>query len=624
MFTNNKNNILLSGFAALALMAAGCSDDTTEVRIADLYQKAYLSTGTGSSNEYTYQGSFAQANVRMNGTRLEYIGRNLSTSHNVDYAFEVFLRTTYTVEQAVSGTLAVVAEPQLCVNAYNASNGTDYSLLPEDHYRIAVDRAAIEAGEREASFRVELNPEAAWNAGQYLLPVSCTLDAGTGVELSETANVVYLRVDMSLDKTYEGECMMLTPDRYEVTTEGSTAPNAFDEDSTTSWSTNSTTETVDVTFDEPIYLTQMCFVNLCRRVYVYLRYEDETDFAQQEQYIGNNNNTVQPLYVYDPTTNSGAPMNPYKRVAAVRLKFQARQSANRIGDVYFIARDLANMTPKGFIAFDKGNETSYVFSQAWDVQIVDNVPQLVDVSQKAETSTFDLPLRSFAAVKSQMNGTLSLPAAAEEAVEAYNRAHGTQYGLLPADYYEIATATTSVAPGATASAEPFRVELNEAELTALPGTVRYLLPLKLSVEGGTLDEERATVYIKVDITHGPKYRLLTPEEYTVSGGDGDFENAFDQDPDTYWDCYDYDSTVTVTFDEAKPLHKIMLLDMDYYGYISLQPDGGNFGSSTLLGTGNYAALTTFTAPGTPVSAVRFENYYNSYISDIYFVVPDEE
>lgn len=624
MLINNKNKFLLSGFAALSLMVAGCSEDTTEVHIADLYQKAYLSTGTGSSSEYTYQGTYAAANVQLNGTRLEY-GPTISTSHNVDYTFDVFLRTTYDVKQTISGTVSVAADPQQCVDAYNKSKGANYSLMPEDCYRIVNDRVTIEAGEREASVQVELNPDVSWDAGQYLLPIGCTLDEGTEVELSETADVVYLKVDMSQDKTFELECMMLSPDQYEISTTGETAQYAFDEDNTTWWSTSSTDETVDVTFDEPIYLMNICFVDLCRRVYVYLRYEGETDFVQQEGYIGNNNNTVQPLYVYDPTTNSGAPMDPYRRVAGVRFKFQARQNANRIGDIYFIARDLANMTPKGFIMFDKGAEASYVLSKAWSVELVDHVPQLVDVSETPESSVFELPMRSFSPVTSQMNGTLSVPADAEQAVEAYNQANGTVYELLPSDYYEI-SASASIDAGATSSSEPFRVSLNETGLADLTKTTRYLLPLTLSVEGGALDEDRSTVYIKVDITHGPKYRVLTPEEYTVAGGDGDFENAFDQNYDTYWDCYDYDSTVTVTFNEATALEQVMLLDVDYYAYVSLQPNGGSFGSATLLGNGAYAALTTFTNPnpGTPVSAVKIRNYYNAYIADIYFVVPDEE
>ena len=623
-----------AGLATVMLLSVGCNDDPTEVFIADLYQKAYITTGIAPADEYTYKGTYALGGVQMNGPKLEYVGPNLSTTLGTGYVFDIYLCTAYAAKNPVSGTLYVPENAEELVAQYNNrgdkedGNVGGYLLMTPDQYEITVPQSTVETGEKQApAFQVSLNAEKDWSAGKYLLPVCCTLDAGSEVTLSENASTVYLKVEIQRDIAYK-DLMMLTPGQYTVdaANAGSTASDAFDENNETSWNGANTSEYVDVTFDEPVYLSKICFVGMSRRVYPYLRYEGEETFSRREQYIGNNNSTVQALYTYDPTTNSSAPMDPYRKVAGVRFQFQNRQGGS-LGDVYFITRDLANMQPQGMLVFDS-NTTGYTLSKTYGFSIGNTGKlEVVNTSQTPEISAFDISLRSYASATSAMRGRLSVPEDAEAAVTAYNNANNTSYTLLSADYYSIENAEATIESGNDRSTQSFRVQLNEEALSAIAQTTRYLLPVSLTMESGAIDADHAMLYIPVNITLGSKYRLLTPDEYSVGSASGNYADAFDQNPDTYWDCYDYDTQVTITFDKAYSLYQVILLDMDYWGYMYWQYAGSSsFSNSVECGSDYYAQLTYVSNPNLskPVTAVRFENYYNSYISDIYFAVIDEE
>lgn len=655
-----------AGLATVMLLSVGCNDDPTEVYVADLYQKAYITTGIAPADEYTYKGTYALGGVQMNGTKLEYLGPNLLTTLGTGYVFDIYLCTAYAAKNPVSGTLYVPENAEELVAQYNSRGGTEdgntggYLLMTPDRYEITVPQSTVAAGEKQApAFQVSLNAEMDWSAGKYLLPVCCTLDAGSEVTLSENASTVYLKVEMQRDIAYK-DLTMLTPEQYsfDAANAGTTAPDAFDENNGTSWNGANTSEYVDVTFDEPVYLSKICFVGLSRRVYPYLRYEGEETFSKREQYIGNNNATVQALYTYDPTTNSGAPMDPYQKVAGVRFQFQNRQGGS-IGDVYFITRDLANMQPQGMIAFDAGT-TSYTLSKTWGFQLVGTKVEAVANSQLPETSAFDISLRSYASATSAMRGRLSVPENAEAAVTAYNTANNTSYTLLPADYYSIENAEATIESGNDRSTQPFRVQLNEEALSAITQTTNYLLPVSLTMESGAVDADHATLYIPVNITLGQKYRVLKPEEiaeydfcpedlgYGYTGGaysaEYALEYAFDQNSTTAFmgdgsANYDYgiDEAIYVNFASAMQIHSIIFVNQTlatgwdtsycpWYLSIGWAP----------YSESNFNWYIEYTQEGNlfeyninrNISTVYIDyNMYDDYLSgfaDVYFTVPDEE
>ena len=108
-----------AGLATVMLLSVGCNDDPTEVFIADLYQKAYITTGIAPADEYTYKGTYALGGVQMNGPKLEYVGPNLSTTLGTGYVFDIYLCTAYAAKNPVSGTLYVPENAEELVAQYN-------------------------------------------------------------------------------------------------------------------------------------------------------------------------------------------------------------------------------------------------------------------------------------------------------------------------------------------------------------------------------------------------------------------------------------------------------------------------------------------------------------------------
>lgn len=187
----------------------GCTK-TEEIYIADLYRKAYITTDIYPQTEgqYTITTTVADASFVISGNRLVKTGGGESVSYNGIKSYKVYFRTNYAVDEDLTGTFAVPADADELVNAYNSSNGYSgdeaFKLLAPEYYTITNGSSTIPAGRKEGEipFSVELSDNLQQlEVGNYMVPIACTLEDGTDVELSENLSKLYLK----FSKVYSDE-----------------------------------------------------------------------------------------------------------------------------------------------------------------------------------------------------------------------------------------------------------------------------------------------------------------------------------------------------------------------------------------------------------------------------------
>lgn len=277
----NKKYFALSALALLATMFAACSDDDpSEVYVGDMpqYQRAYITTGVSAPNGLAFKGVISSGDLRFTEEGKLVFQGGMKISGTGSFDSEIYFRTNFAVKKAVSGTVAVVADAEEFLAKYNAENETESKLLPAEYYTIENGHVTIEAGSKSAAIHVVVNTELDWEPGEYLLPLSLTLDSGAGIKLAEDQSSICLKYSITkLDAQYPEGSRLLSPDEYEVE-DGSTAgaANAVDQDRSTAWG-NYANEMMGITFKEAHYLSSICIVDCSYYFYPYIAYEETPD-----------------------------------------------------------------------------------------------------------------------------------------------------------------------------------------------------------------------------------------------------------------------------------------------------------------------------------------------------------
>lgn len=89
------------------------------------------------------------------------------------------------------------------LNAYNASNGTNYKLLPAEYYSMPTT-VTFEVKSKNANFEVKFNSKKLYEAtgsvevaNSYVLPIRAIAEDANGVDLNEDTNTMLLHVNMA-------------------------------------------------------------------------------------------------------------------------------------------------------------------------------------------------------------------------------------------------------------------------------------------------------------------------------------------------------------------------------------------------------------------------------------------
>ena len=648
MIRTNMKYLAWAGAAAVAALLAGCSKDDEIVDVSDQNQRAYIASRFSPNSEINYKGTLDASNLYIADKKLE-LGADVTANNGyLDQNFDIFLRTTYKAETPVSGTLAVAADAEELVRSYNSSHQSDYKLLDPSYYTILPDRATVEAGQKECTtpFNVVLKGNNDWLGGNsFILPLSCTLDSGTTVPMSESANIVYLKVSVTGEKTTYTDVLLVGKSEYSAATgSAATGSNAVDENNETAWTNANEDEYIEVDFGGGIYLSRVCLVGVDSPMYVYLQTVEDEDFPLAETNFGTSYNTH--IYAYNPRSNSGAPMDPYVRVKKVRLQF-AEGTGHSLDDVYFLKVDESTIHPQASFGIN-GNATTAQYSVAQQFSFNGNALTFGE-SRTGETE-LDIRAKLDYAINSPLTASCSVASDAE--VQAYNSAHSTSYELLPETYYQITGQELNIAAGQRQSASSVHVTLDREKLDNLGSTQHWLLPLTCTADAGgadvTVNEASTTIYIQVDIAaSGSSLEQKTPSDYWLEEGTAyissmSIEKAFDSNRTTiFLSGFNEATVIAASFDEAIDVAEVVLVNTRFYSssYSYYFPYYVSF--SFQYDDDSYSDWTEWYEPDTSQDYVRLDvsdqhngrkvktvytqiNYEGSYYyygaADIYFYV----
>lgn len=280
----NKKYFALSGMALLAMIFVACNDDDpTEVYVGTMpqYQKAYITTGVSYPNGMVLKGVFTSDALQLTeeGKVIFVEGGSMQPSGGGSLNSDIYFRTTFAVQKAISGTLALIPDAEEFVAQYNTEHQTECKLLPTAYYTIENAHATIEAGSKSVVIRVMVNTDSKWELGEYLLPLEMTLDNGADIDLPEDKSTLCLKyiITAAPPSGYPAGCRILSRDEFEVDANSSAnAEKAVDSDRSTKWG-NGANEYMYVTFKEPHYLSSICIVDCTRYYYPYMAYEDDLE-----------------------------------------------------------------------------------------------------------------------------------------------------------------------------------------------------------------------------------------------------------------------------------------------------------------------------------------------------------
>lgn len=98
--------------------------------------------------------------------------REIEISNSGQYTYSLYVIKSGIGKQAVNVQLAI---NESILNSYNENNGTDFSLLPEQYYKIAVREKNIEKDEYQVPFEIVFDTNAilelqADSEKKYVLP----------------------------------------------------------------------------------------------------------------------------------------------------------------------------------------------------------------------------------------------------------------------------------------------------------------------------------------------------------------------------------------------------------------------------------------------------------------------
>lgn len=279
----NKKYFALSGIALLAMIFVACNDDDpTEVYVGTMpqYQKAYITTGVSYPNGTVFKGVFTSDELKFTdeGKLIFVEGGSMQPSGGGSFDSDIYFRTTFAVQKAISGTVALLPDAEEFVAQYNTEHQTECKLLPAAYYTIENAHATIEAGSKSTVIHISVNTELKWDLGEYLLPLGVTLDNGTDIGLSEDKSTLCLKYSITKPAPkYPEGCRILSRDEFEVDANSSAnAEKAVDSDRSTKWG-NGANEYMYVTFKEPHYLSSICIVDCTYYYYPYIAYEDDLE-----------------------------------------------------------------------------------------------------------------------------------------------------------------------------------------------------------------------------------------------------------------------------------------------------------------------------------------------------------
>lgn len=301
----------------MVFAAAGCTK-TEEINVLDMYQRAYLSRIIVPTNEFP--------------TVTESAGNAFTNQPiTITTTYDFYLRTTYPAEKTVGARLCIPEDYAEIVEAYNKANGTSYGALGADYAEFLQDYATVTEGSTKSRqlYSVKFADKPA-PKGEYLMPVSFTLDKGSNIGKSSTAHVMFLKrrssatgITYNNDATMPGNVYALNNTAFTYQTEGSfsSANSFFDGNTNTSGNTSgSGNNVVTVTFNTPVDLKYLAIYSSSDNVtsvdydfsFEY-RLEGETEFTSSQKGMAV---TAKNVFVYN--------MNDYigktnKKVAAVRL-----------------------------------------------------------------------------------------------------------------------------------------------------------------------------------------------------------------------------------------------------------------------------------------------------------------
>lgn len=566
----------------------GCSEHDKVVYVSEQNQRAYIASRFSPNYEITYQGTLDLSNLYLADGKLELGANVMADNGHLDQNFDIFLRTTYKAETAVSGILTVAPDAEELVSSYNSSHNSQYQLLDAGYYAITPDRATVEVGKKECEtpFNIVLNGDNELLEGDYLLPLSCTLDSGSNVTMSEGANLVYLKIKISRTRTTYADVVMVQKGEFTASTgNSSSGSNAVDEDSETAWTNETDDEYIDVDFGGGIYLSRVCFVGVDSPMYVYLQTVEEEDFPLSESSTSNNNSDI---YVYNPRDNRAAPMDPYVRVKKVRLQFTGG-TGHSLKDVYFLKVDESTIHSQ--VSFDINGETTHTarYSVTAGFHFESNALKY-GIIRNGETE-LDIRATIDYSVNSPLTASCSVSADAQAMVQAYNTAHSTAYELLPETYYTITGKNLDIAAGERQSSSPVHVHLDSEKLDAITYTQAWLLPIACTLDAGgadvTVSEDAKTIYVLVDITGGTTVDMeqKIPSENWLDEGTAyhssmSIDKAFDSNYRTAFLSGQNEYTIIgSSFDEPIDLKEVVLVNIKLYsssysyyaaGYVSFQ------------------------------------------------------
>lgn len=334
----NKKYFALSGIALLAMIFVACNDDDpTEVYVGTMpqYQKAYITTGVSYPNGMVLKGIFTSDAVQLTdeGKVIFVEGGSMKPSGGGSFDSDIYFRTTYAVQKAISGTLAPTPDAEEFVAQYNTEHQTECKLLPAAYYTIENAHATIEAGSKSVVIRVMVNTDAKWELGEYLLPLEMTLDNGADIDLPEDKSTLCLKyiITAAPPSSYPAGCRILSRDEFEIELASGSADsnpgNAFDSDRSTSWGDGSSSDVV-VTFKEPHYVSRVCVVD-CWVYYTWMSYEDTPDSFFGGKFSYGEEHGLSEYNV------SGLGYDASRKVKCIRL----RNYYSEISDIYFLVYD---------------------------------------------------------------------------------------------------------------------------------------------------------------------------------------------------------------------------------------------------------------------------------------------
>lgn len=573
MKQTSKKSHTLTCFAIIIGLMTGCTKEDRIVEISSLNQRAYIASRFNPGSEISYNGGLDLSNLYIDGKKL-VLGSNITANKGyLDRNFEIFLCTNYAAETVVSGTLSVADNAKTMVSSYNSSHKSDFQLLDANYYSITPDRATIEAGERscDTPFNVVLHGNKEWSDGNYLLPLSCTLDDGSDVVMSENANIVWLKLNINGTKISYTDVFMVRNDEFTVNAANSSSgANALDEDNETAWVNESENEYIEVDFGAGIYLSRVCFVGLNSPMFVYLQTVEDDDFSLLENSFDSSYDPN--IYVYDPKSNSEAPMDPTVRVKKVRLKF-AGGTGHSLDDVYFLKVDESTIHSK--MTFDINGEATQTVKYS-DEPIFYFNGEALEHGLPNSTTEWDIRAKIDYSVLYPLSVSCGIASDAESAVRAYNTAHKTSCSLLPETFYTITGGDLNIAAGQRQSESAVHVQLVMEELDKVPSAGQYLLPLTCTLNAGDADvllpEEAKTIFIQVDITGSGAVMIqeVRPSTYKLDIGTTleetlfGIDNAFDSNRQTiFLSGSDENTTIYSSFEEPIDLKEIVLVSTKF-------------------------------------------------------------